>query len=262
MLVNAKLGTDHLLPFTLHTVGYCEKQSPINRTKAPGWHQFIWVGCGTGSFFVDEKELVIKTGEGIFLRGSSPHAYCKNGGDDKDFYTKWYTFYCDDSLLDYVMGDKSYLVFKVPDFLDPEIEQIQALAGGDGTTLSLSAASYTLTCELFEAITKQKGDRVILAVKDYLSKHFSSPVTLDEVAAEVGMDRYSLCRYFKKNHKRSVMDELLKIRISKAKRMLRYTGDSIAVISRACGFESPCYFTKRFGEQVGRSPSEYREEYL
>jgi transcriptional regulator GlxA family with amidase domain len=58
------------------------------------------------------------------------------------------------------------------------------------------------------------------------------------------------------------MDELLKIRISKAKRMLRYTGDSIAAISRACGFESPCYFTKRFGEQVGRSPSEYREEYL
>lgn len=261
MTANTKSTPSRALPFVLHTIGYSEKQSPINRPQGPAWHQFIWIKQGCGEFFVDEKKLVLKEDEGIFLRGEYPHAYRKSD-DEREFYTVWFTFFCDDCLLDYAVGDKKYLVFKVPDFLGEETEQLRLMAQGDVTTLSLSAAGYTLVCELFDAITRQKGDLVISAVKDYLFKNYGNPINLDDVAKAVDMDRYALCRYFRKNYKRSVMDELLKIRISKAKRMLRYTSESISDVSRTCGFESSSYFAKRFGEIVGKSPSKYREEHM
>ena len=260
MILKSNRVAERTLPFVLNTIGYSEKQTPIDRKIGPGWHQFIWIKRGAGDFFVDGKKLTLKEGEGIFLHGDHPHAYRRNESDE--FFTVWFTFFCDNTLIDYTLGDKKYLVFKVPDFLPFETEQLRLLAKGDATTLSLSAAGYSLVCELFEAITKQKGDSVIGAVKDYLTRNYACVVTLDEVAQAVGMDKYALCRYFRKNHKRSVMDELLKIRISKAKRMLRYTAESITVVSRTCGFEDPCYFAKRFSEVVGRSPSKYREEHM
>jgi len=259
---NTMPKSDMTLPFVLHSIGYSEKQSSVTRTSSPGWHQFIWIKKGGGDFFADGKKISLREGEGIFLRGEYPHAYAKNEKEHNDFYTVWFTFYCSSGLIDYAMGEKKYTVFKVPDFLQAEIDQLRELAKGDGTTLSVSAAGYTLACELLEAITKQKGDTVITTVKDYLSSNYARPITLDEVAFSVGMDKYALCRYFRQNHKRSVMDELLKIRISKAKRMLRYTSESISNISKMCGFESPCYFAKRFKEKTGRAPSEYREDHL
>ena len=262
MPTNTLPKTDVNLPFVLHSIGYSEKQTAVQRTTAPTWHQFIWIKKGGGDFFADDKKISLKAGEGIFLRGEYPHAYAKNDKEFDDFYTAWFTFYCDKSLIDYAMGEKKYMVFKIPDFLPSEIEQLQELAKGNGTTLSVSASGYTLACELLEAITKQKGDALIIAVKEYLAKNYAHPISLDEVANAVGMDKFALCRYFRKNHKRSVMDELLKIRISKAKGMLKYTSESISNVSKMCGFESPCYFTKRFGEITGRSPSEYREEHM
>ena len=262
MIPNNDSIKDRALPFVLNTIGYSEHQTPVDRRVGPSWHQFIWIKRGVGDFFADGKKLTLKEGEGIFLHGDHPHAYRKSEDAKDEFFTVWFTFFCDETLLDYTIGDKKYLVFRVPDFLPSETEQLRLLAKGDSTTLSLSAAGYSLVCELFEAITKQKGDRVIATVKEYLSKNYASVITLDEVAAAVNMDKYALCRYFRKNHKRSVMDELLKIRISKAKRMLRYTQESITSVSRSCGFENPCYFAKRFSESVGKSPSRYREDHM
>ena len=55
------------------------------------------------------------------------------------------------------------------------------------------------------------------------------------------------------------MDALLSVRISKAKRMLRYGNDNVEEIGKKCGFESPSYFCKRFRAIVGVTPLQYRK---
>lgn len=248
---------DGRLPFILNTIGESPKQGAVCREKAPEWNQFIWVKSGSGVFTVGDEKFTLSAGQGIFMRHGVPHSY-----DGENLHTAWCTFFSGDNLIDYNIGKKNCFVFRVPDFLERETAELCVFATGNSTTMSLSAAGYTYVTELFAAITGGEGDSVIEKVKNYLESNFSKELTLDGIAAAVGLDRFSLCRYFKKYHKRTVMEELKKIRISKAKKMLRYTSEPIEKISKLCGFESHGYFCMRFRELCGCAPGEYRKKFL
>ena len=96
-------------------------------------------------------------------------------------------------------------------------------------------------------------------IDQILECRYNEPLTLDEIATEVGMDRFSLCRYYAAERGMTVMDKLFHIRIEKAKRFLKYGTDPIEQVGRMCGFDSPSYFGKRFREAVGQTPAEYRK---
>lgn len=49
-------------------------------------------------------------------------------------------------------------------------------------------------------------------------------------------------------------------RLLEAKRCLRYTDMSVALIAEACGFEDPAYFSRFFAHHIGRSARAYRLE--
>jgi len=245
---------DGRLPFVLNTIGECQKQQAMVREIGPAWNQFIWVKSGEGRFNIAGDTVYLGEGKGMFMRCRVPHSYARSGSS---FHTVYFTFFSSDNLIDYTIGDASYLVFDVPDFLENETAMLTALARSSATTLELSATGYTYVTELFAAITKN-GDSVINRVRELMENRCDLPLTLDEIAAKADMDKYALCRYFKKHHSKSVMDELKSIRIKKAKRLLRYSSDSIEAIGIACGFSSPSYFALRFREECGCSPTEYR----
>ena len=242
------------LPFVLNTIGESPKQQPINRESGAVWNQFIWVREGQGIFNIAGNTHILGVGDGMFMRRDVPHSYTRVGNS---LHTRYCTFFAPDGLIDYCIGDREYITFKIPDFLNRETDTLTFLARSNTPALELSAAGYTYVTELFSAITKN-GDSVITKVKEFLENHCGEPLTLDDIAAVSGLDRFALCRYFKKHHKRSVMNELKTIRIRKAKRLLRYSSENIETIGRLCGFESPGYFALRFREECGCSPGEYR----
>lgn len=249
--------TKHL-PFYLSSIGETLKETPVNRKTGQTWNQIIWVKRGKGRFWVGEEEFILSEGEGAFMRHGIPHAYRAIGDT---FHTGWITFEADDSLIDYAFGNKTFHVFTCPDFLERETEHLLSYAKATGTDkLILSAMGYSYVAELFSAIMKNT-DPTVEKVRDYLLKNFSAPLTLDKIAEKIGIDKFSLCRYFAKNHTCSVMDELKHIRISHAKQLLRYSSDSVEEIGVQCGFESPSYFALRFREMTGRTPLEYRKQY-
>ncbi len=246
------------LPFKLCAVGEMKKQNSVTRKPGPSWNQIIWVKEGKGYFRVGDEEFTLSAGEGIFMRHDMPHSY-KAIGDT--FYTGWVTFESDERLINYAFSDKNCHVFTCPNFLERETAHLLDYARTTDTNkLLLSAMGYSYVAELFAAIIKT-SDPTIDKVRNYLIENFSRPLTLDEIADEIGMDKFSLCRYFAKNHTRSVMDELKRIRVSHAKQLLRYSSDSVEEIGRKCGFDSPSYFSLRFRELTGRSPLEYRKQY-
>jgi AraC-like DNA-binding protein len=230
----------------------------IARKTGPDWNQIIWVKEGKGLFFVGDESFTLSEGEGIFMRHNIPHSYRAIG--DK-FCTGWVTFESDDALINYSLGNRAAFPFKCPGFLERETAQLLKYAKSEDTDeLRLSAALYGYLAELFSAITKNT-DEIIDRVRTFLIKNYHRPLTLDEIADAVEMDKYSLCRYFAKHHTCSVMDELKYIRVSRAKQLLRYSSDSVEDIGHKCGFDSPSYFSLRFREITGRSPLEYRKQY-
>ena len=68
--------------------------------------------------------------------------------------------------------------------------------------------------------------------------------TLQEVAARAGT---------------TINAMILRQRLQRATHLLhKHPRANIADIASACGFADPCYFARRFGQQLGISPSEYR----
>lgn len=76
---------------------------------------------------------------------------------------------------------------------------------------------------------------------------------------------YSTDRFrhlFKERFNKSPIQFLNNIRIQKASQLLISTAMSITDISAACGFSSPAYFTRKFKDITGVTPSDYRSHTL
>lgn len=250
-----EIHRDTALPFVLGTVGEDPQQPPISRAHGFDEHEFIWVKEGSGTFCVGDDRFVLQAGEGVFMRADLPHKYEGDGV----FYTRWVTFSMSDAALDW-LGVPSYMRFDVPTHLDRETVQLGEYANGNSTLMSRSSTGYAYVMELFSAILESKestADRVTR----FLERRYVEPLTLDDIALEAGMDRFALCRYYKQARGLTVMEELKRIRIEKAKRFLKYSADSVETVGRLCGFESAGYFCKRFRETVGCPPNEYRKRY-
>lgn len=92
---------------------------------------------------------------------------------------------------------------------------------------------------------------------EYMSKHFTEKITLNELAS---ISKKSVSYYgktFKKIHGVTPIDYLLSIRISYAKKLLE-NGSSVTETAALCGFSNVYYFSKAFKSRENISPSEYR----
>lgn len=241
-----------VLPFVLHTVGQYPCQASMVRPDGFETHQFIWVREGSGEFCVRDERFILEKGEGVFLRAGVPHSY-----HGKPFHTMWCTFILSDAMLDHI-GVADWMRFEVPSYLNRETEQLYHFAVGDSTVLSRSAAGYSYVTELFASIMEPKDSPAVRVVR-FMEQHYGESLTLDDIAAEAGMDRFAFCHYFTKERGVTVMEELFRIRIAKAKHLLKYSADSVETVGRSCGFGSASYFGKRFRESVGCAPAEYRK---
>lgn len=247
--IDVELST--ALPFVLHTVGCFERQPPVTRPQGFEAHEFLWVREGRGSFFVRGETFTLEKGEGVFFRKDVPRSY-----EGKDFSTSWCTFFMSDEALDY-LGVTDWMRYTVPPHLDRELDTLHAFANGSSTVLSRSAAGYQFVTDLFGTILASK-DSVATRILRFLEHRYGDPLTLDEIAAEAGMDRFAFCRYYTQARGVSVMEDLFRIRIAKSKRLLKYSTDTVESVGKMCGFDSPSYFGKRFREAVGCTPAEYR----
>ena len=92
----------------------------------------------------------------------------------------------------------------------------------------------------------------------YVNIHYKEHITLDEIANEANLNKSYLCRLFKREYGDSVFHYLNMVRMEKAAKLLRNnSGLFIQEVAAEVGITEPFYFTRRFKEYFGISPSEY-----
>ena len=112
---------------------------------------------------------------------------------------------------------------------------------------------------------KMKEEKEELAVdlirtaKEYIQRHFTQDLSLDEVSEKVQISPYYFSKLFKKETGENFIEYLTKVRIEKAKKLLRESQMTMKEISNAVGYSNPNYFSHTFKKNVGVSPSEYKE---
>ena len=97
-------------------------------------------------------------------------------------------------------------------------------------------------------------------VADYLEAHLSEEISVGRLAEEAGLSEFHFSRRFKQTTGVPPLQYLLRLRVARARHLLRETNKSVINVGLEVGFTSPSYFAHLFRREVGVTPSEYRGE--
>lgn len=101
----------------------------------------------------------------------------------------------------------------------------------------------------------ERIDRVI----DHLRGNLHRPVKLRELARVACFSEFHFHRIFTAVSGETLNAFTNRLRLEKAARLLRYSGQSVTEIALDCGFSSPATFSRGFRSGYGTSPSRFRK---
>ena len=133
-----------------------------------------------------------------------------------------------------------------------------------GETLSMAFALYLLNHYATgnKKITEPTGKLHGLQVKnliDFVSSHLGSEIGLDMLSGQVHMSPFHFAKTFKRTTGLSPHQFVLKMRMEKAKELIKLKALSLTEIAHTTGFFDQSHFTHSFKRVVGISPRQYRQ---
>lgn len=101
-------------------------------------------------------------------------------------------------------------------------------------------------------------DELVVRALRFISSHLREPLAVDRVAYEVAVSASTLQRRFADSLGRGVGDEIRRLRLELAKRLLRDDRVQITQVAQHVGFTSRAALNFLFRRELRMSPSEYR----
>jgi two-component system response regulator YesN len=96
-------------------------------------------------------------------------------------------------------------------------------------------------------------------VKSYIDQHYMHPISMGEIAERLGVTPNYLSALFHKKTGTTFVKYLTRIRMLKAKELLKDPNVQIQQVAEQVGYYSTRHFTKLFVKFFGCYPSEYRD---
>ena len=128
--------------------------------------------------------------------------------------------------------------------------------------LKLNHEVWTIFVETVNEYKKENPySKPILTCLNYIDSHFNEKITLEMVAAQIGINPCYLATLFKKETGQTFGEYILNIRIETSKALLTQTDYTFSEIAYSLAFCSQSYFTKTFHTRTGYTPREYRMKF-
>ena len=106
------------------------------------------------------------------------------------------------------------------------------------------------------------ADDIISASMQFIMEHYHEEISVNDVAQHVNLSDNYFSTIFKRKTNESFVATLKKVRLKKAKELLKDKNVKISSIPQQIGFKSYSYFTKVFQQEFGETPTDYRNKYL
>jgi AraC family L-rhamnose operon transcriptional activator RhaR/AraC family L-rhamnose operon regulatory protein RhaS len=104
------------------------------------------------------------------------------------------------------------------------------------------------------------GDLRIAHAASYIERHFAEKIDLNRLASLSSLSPTRFLELFKKHYGTSPIQYLLTLRIKMAKDLLMNTVQPITEIAFDCGFNDSNYFARRFKQECGITPRQWRRQ--
>ena len=225
----------------------------------------ILSGCG---FFEEEgKRYVLHTGQG-FLIWQGKTAYYEADAHDPWTYA-WLGFRGADALrmiaamglseshpIWEMSGDeqlqRSYqrILHDIPKCAD--IVSMRSIIAGDMLNFLSWAGETSIKAS---TLSMRYCDQAAA----YMRSHLNQKVTVEQLAAFIGLSRSQLFRAFKEVYGKSPREMLAIIRTEQAQYMLLNTSLPLEQVALSCGYANESHFCVSFKRECGFSPMEFRK---
>jgi len=97
---------------------------------------------------------------------------------------------------------------------------------------------------------------------EYIRKNYRKKIKLSKLAEIACLSESAFGRQFKKRFQIVPIQYIKTIRINAATQALIHSKDSLASIGTSVGFSDHSHFTREFVKTMGKTPADYRTEYL
>ncbi|MDD3278048.1 MAG: AraC family transcriptional regulator [Lachnospiraceae bacterium] len=224
---------------------------------------------------VEEQEVRVQEGEGVFINSSRLHSIRAEGGAGHHILA---VVFAPDFL-----ASREERIFKkyLYNIMENRIEVPMKLETYHVQSLKLLYESYERQEYGFEITLKSRllaimGDLVahssarddarivpryesIKSVLAYIEENYMNEIMLEDLAKTAGLSREHFCRVFSEVADVSAITYLNRFRIQKSMELLKNTDQTISEISAACGFNNCSYYNKLFRRFVCETPKQYRK---
>jgi two-component system response regulator YesN len=118
--------------------------------------------------------------------------------------------------------------------------------------------------EAIAYISVQRNDLTKMQVRNviaYIEEHYhNESLTIHDLCRHVHLSKSYFSAVFKQHTEQTIMEYVTRVRLDKAKDLLRHTPMKFYEIAEKVGYSDPQYFSVLFKKHMGTSPTEYREK--
>jgi two-component system response regulator YesN len=148
---------------------------------------------------------------------------------------------------------------------DTDESELLAKVFQQETLLDLRKVVEAYLLEVCERIREKRSGKpknVIERVRTIIDQRYAENLQVAEIGKEVFLSVTYLCLLFKQETGETINEYLTKVRVEKAKELLREPGNKFYEVCYAVGYSDPSYFSKIFKKYTGFTPSSYRDDVL
>lgn len=104
-------------------------------------------------------------------------------------------------------------------------------------------------------------DPLLVQVMEYIHEHACKRMSIDELTEGLDVSRRTLEVRFKRRFGHTLHDEIRRVQMRLARRLLQDTDIPVPEVAKRCGFGDYTRFISVFGSVAGTSPGRYRKHY-
>ncbi len=114
--------------------------------------------------------------------------------------------------------------------------------------------------EWYHPLKESTAHRVAAYVEEYVGRHYMETVSIEEIAAQVGLSPNYVRCIFKNTRGVTIQNYLSDYRLRMACKLLRNTAVKVSRVGQMVGYSNVSYFCAAFQKRFGKTPSEWRGE--
>ena len=141
---------------------------------------------------------------------------------------------------------------------DSYIQEVERMDNFESVQLLNVVAVMDFTKRVAASKIPSDMSREIFYSLQYISNHVNKPITVEEVAEHLQIDRSTLSKKFKRELGFNISSYIMRRKLEEAKSLLRFSDRTISEISEYLCFSSQSYFQNVFKKQYGVTPKKYR----